>query len=107
MYIKKIIIDNIRCFKHLEIDLSTKGGVNNWTVFLGNNGVGKTTILRCIALCLCEESGAAGLLDELHSYWIREETPDKEATVRIEFERTYNYSKVPFIASLISIRRVN
>ncbi len=101
MYIKKIIIDNIRCFKHLEIDLSTKGGVNNWAVFLGNNGVGKTTIMRAIALCLCEESGAAGLLDELHSYWIREEAPDKEATIRIEFERTKNYSKLPFIETTI------
>lgn len=101
MYIKKIIIDNVRCFKHLEIDLSTRGGVNNLAVFLGNNGVGKTTLMRCIALCLCEESGAAGLLDELDSYWIREEAADQKATIRIEFERTNNYSKVPYIETTI------
>jgi len=105
MYIKKIIIDNIRCFKHLEIDLSTKGEVNNWTVFLGNNGVGKTTIMRCIALCLCEESGAAGLLDELRSDWIRKEAPDKKATIRIEFEKLDNSNKVPFIETTIKLSK--
>lgn len=105
MNIKKIIIDNIRCFKHLEIDLSTKGGVNNWAVFLGNNGVGKTTIMRTIALCLCEESGAAGLLDELQGDWIRKESPEKKATIRIEFEKIDSYSKVPFIETTIKLSK--
>ncbi|MBW8015227.1 MAG: AAA family ATPase, partial [Planctomycetes bacterium] len=105
MYIKKIIIDNIRCFKHIEIDLSIEKGVTNWTVLLGNNGVGKTTIMRCIALCLCEESGAAGLLDELHSDWIRRETPNKKATIRIEFEKIDNYSKTPFIETTVKLSK--
>ncbi len=105
MHIKKIIIDNIRCFKHIEIDLSVKEGMNNWAVFLGNNGVGKTTIMRCIALCLCEESGAAGLLDELHGDWIRKESPDKKAKIRIEFEKLDNYSKVPFIETIIKVSK--
>lgn len=105
MKIKKVIIDNIRCFKHLEIDLSNNEGVVDWAVFLGDNGVGKTTIMRSIALCLCEESGAAGLLDELHSDWIRKESPTKQAKIRIEFERSKDYSKIPFIETQIKFSK--
>jgi predicted ATPase len=101
MKIKKIIIENVRGFRHIEIDLTGKVGVNNWTVFLGDNGVGKTTLLRCIALCLCEESGAAGLLDELHGEWIRAESNRKPARIRLEFEKVSGYSKSPFIETTI------
>jgi predicted ATPase len=103
MKIKKIIIENIRCFKNLEIDLTNNDGVVDWAVFLGNNGVGKTTLMRSIALCLCEESGAAGLLDELHGDWIRKEAPDKKAKIRIEFEKLKDYSKTPFIETIIKL----
>lgn len=101
MKIKKIIIKNIRSFKHLEINLVGIDGVNNWTVFLGDNGAGKTTLLRCIALCLCEESGAAGLLDELHGEWIRVESKEKAAIIRLEFETIPGYSRTPFIETVI------
>lgn len=103
MKISKIILDNIQCFEHFEIDLSNGGNVPNWTVLLGNNGVGKTTLLRSIALCLCEESGAAGLLDELATDWIRKESKSKTAKIRIEFEHIKNYLKIPFIETNIKM----
>ena len=105
MKIKKIIIENIRCFKNLEMDLTNNEGVVDWAVFLGDNGVGKTTIMRSIALCLCEESGAAGLLDELHSDWIRKESSTKQAKIRIEFEGIKDYSKTPFIETQIKLSK--
>ncbi|OFX30687.1 MAG: hypothetical protein A2X08_07570 [Bacteroidetes bacterium GWA2_32_17] len=105
MKIKKIIIENIRCFKNLEIDLSNKEGISDWVVFLGNNGVGKTTLMRSIALCLCEESGAAGLLDELHGDWIRKEDTNKKAKIRIEFEKLNGYSKTPSIETQIKLSK--
>jgi len=101
MKISKIIIDNIRCFEHLEIDLISKNQINQMTVFLGNNGVGKSTILRAIALCLCEESGAAGLLDELHGDWIRKESK-QPARIKLEFEKTPNQTRRPFIETTIN-----
>lgn len=101
MKISKITIDNIRCFEHLEIDLTSKNQINQLTVFLGNNGVGKTTILRAIALSLCEESGAAGLLDELQGDWIRKESKGKPAYIKLEFEKPPGYKKHPFIETTI------
>ena len=100
MKISKIIIDNIRCFEHLEIDLTSKNQINQLTIFLGNNGVGKTTILRAIALCLCEESSASGLLDELHGDWIRKESKEP-ARIKLEFEKPSGQKKHPFIETTI------
>ena len=106
MKIKKIIINNILCFKKLEIDLTNNEGVVDWAVFLGDNGVGKTTLMRCIALCLCEESGAAGLLDELHTDLIRRESTKKEAKIRIEFEKISGYRLAPFIETDIKLSKL-
>jgi predicted ATPase len=67
--LKKIRIKNVRCFHDLTIDLSTRRGTRNWAVIFGDNGVGKTTLLRCIAMGLCDEASAAGLLREIYGDW--------------------------------------
>ncbi len=52
VYLNKLYLKNVRCFKgNHEINLND--GNNNpiqWTVILGNNNVGKTTVLRAISL---------------------------------------------------------
>ncbi len=40
MYIKKVTLTNVRCFEHLEFDLSSKDSVQKWGVILGDNGFG-------------------------------------------------------------------
>lgn len=47
--LQRIIIQDIKCFENLEIDFTSSG---NLTVFIGNNGKGKSTILQLIALGL-------------------------------------------------------
>lgn len=51
VYLNKLYLKNVRCFKgNHEINLND--GNNNpiqWTVILGNNNVGKTTLLRAIS----------------------------------------------------------
>jgi predicted ATPase len=51
VYFNKLYMKNVRCFKgNHEIDLGNGNGEpSQWTVILGNNNVGKTTILRAIA----------------------------------------------------------
>jgi len=48
----------------------------------GDNATGKTTLLKAIALGLCDQSSAAGLLRESDSGYIRRN--DRTATIDIE-----------------------
>lgn len=72
-YISEIRITNIRCFSgEATIQLPPPGdGSPSWTLIVGKNGTGKTTVLRCIALCLCDETRASGLFTELQGDLIR------------------------------------
>jgi energy-coupling factor transporter ATP-binding protein EcfA2 len=51
VYCRSIKISNFRCFeKSTEISLTdSKGLPAQWTVILGENGIGKTSILQCLA----------------------------------------------------------
>lgn len=51
VYFKSLTIRDIKCFRgEHTIDLSDgKGAYAQWTVILGNNNTGKTTILKCLA----------------------------------------------------------
>lgn len=84
LYIKRVELKNIRCFKHLKIDLTSSKKVKKWLMILGDNGVGKTTLLRCIAIGLCDEASAAALLRDTSGEMIRKNEVD--ATIRIELE---------------------
>jgi ABC-type transport system involved in cytochrome c biogenesis ATPase subunit len=50
-YFTSLDIENVLCFKARQtLDLSNANGFPaQWTVILGDNGVGKTTLLRCLA----------------------------------------------------------
>jgi len=52
VYFKSLTIEGINCFKSEQtIDLTDgEGNPAMWTVILGNNNTGKTTLLRCLAL---------------------------------------------------------
>jgi len=51
VYYASLTVDNVKCFKGKQtIDLSDGNGKPAlWTVILGNNNTGKTTLLRCLA----------------------------------------------------------
>jgi uncharacterized protein (TIGR02646 family) len=69
MTLRRLKIDNIRGIEHLDLDLTLREGP--WTMLLGENGHGKSTVLRAIALVLMGEKARARLkLGDLDP-WIR------------------------------------
>lgn len=53
MEIQRVILNNVGLFENLEISLApTEQNSSNITVFVGNNGAGKTSILRALATSL-------------------------------------------------------
>ncbi len=85
MYISKVQLRNIRCFVNLELSFDLGGPRPPWTVILGDNATGKTTLLRSIALGLCDESSAAGLMKESDEGYIRREL-NEPARITIELK---------------------
>ena len=72
MYISRIHLKNIRCFANLEICFDLNGDSVPFTLLLGDNATGKTTLLRSLAMGLCDESSAAGLMKESDAGYIRQ-----------------------------------
>ena len=54
LYLKSLEIENVRCFSNKQrIDFTNiDGKISQWTVILGDNGTGKTSILRSIVSLL-------------------------------------------------------
>ena len=89
-YISRLRLVNVRCFPGSStiklLPPGRHGDMASWTLILGDNGTGKTTLLRSIAMGLCDETGASGLLSEVSGELIR--TDCKEAEIEIELTDT-------------------
>jgi predicted ATPase len=84
MFLKRLVLENVRCFKSLDIDFELPGGQNRkWTVLLGENGSGKSTVLRAIALMLAGSDALPEVLGEPQD-WVREGA--KHARIDLEIE---------------------
>lgn len=73
MLISRVQLKNIRGFKDLDLDLSNQEGKPRLrTAIIGKNGTCKTTLLRCIALGLCDSPQANALLHEYVGAFVSE-----------------------------------
>ena len=100
LLIKRVTLKNVRCFEFVELDFDLGGDDPPWTVLVGNNAAGKTTLLRSIAIGLCDESSAAGLLKESDTGYIRRGS--REAEITIEFAWADRRRRGPTIQTTIS-----
>ncbi len=67
MYIKRVSIKNIRSIDSFEMTFDTPAG---WHVLIGDNGVGKSTVLRAIAVGLLGPERASMLVTDWQS-WVK------------------------------------
>ena len=83
----QIRLEGIKCFlREQVIDFAQPSRDKpSWTLVLGDNGTGKSTLLRCIALCLCDETSASGLLRERQGDFISHGR--REATIKVTLSR--------------------
>jgi predicted ATPase len=71
MYLQNLRLESIKCFEDLEIDfMEDRGKPRLMTVVLGDNGVGKSTLLQAIAITLGGEK-VTNLLAERLGNWVR------------------------------------
>lgn len=86
---KKIILNNYRCFEHLELEF--KPGIN---LFIGDNASGKTTIIRAISAALGsfftgfsdENTRFSGLSKDDFRILEAESSLANEEPIKIDFE---------------------
>ena len=71
LYISRVELENFRCFESVTVEADVTTSFAPWTLLTGDNASGKTTLLKAIALGLCDRSSAAGLLRESDSGYIR------------------------------------
>ena len=92
LYVSRVRLENVRCFDNVEIQLDNPSGTANWVVFVGDNATGKSTLLRSIALGLCDEASAAGLLKESDEGYIRRGKKRARITIWLhDFNRSRSF----------------
>ncbi len=83
MYIKKVIINNIRSIEHFEMEFEA-GKEAGWHVLIGDNGAGKSTVVQSIALALIGEDNSKALRLNL-SDWLS--NLKNEGSIKLEILR--------------------
>jgi len=80
MHLRRVHIRNVRSIAELTWELPPEVSGAGWHVILGNNGAGKSSFLRAIALVLVGSTEAAGLRQPWDD-WLR--TGTDEATIEL------------------------
>lgn len=84
MFLKSLELKNVRCFDHLFVDFDLAGGNNRkWSVILGENGTGKSTLLRSLALILAGSDALSEILGE-PANWVKQGA--EGATIKAKIE---------------------
>lgn len=85
MYLKSLTLSNVKRFRSNHINFCNSRGIpRNWTVFLGENGTGKTTLLQAIALAASGPE-RANQLSNANRYLSRLE-PNSPAKIDASFD---------------------
>ena len=108
MHIQRRIIENVRSIEKLEIDFGEPRA--GWHVLLGDNGSGKSSVIRALALALVGPAEVAATRQSWQD-WIRNDAASSRVVVKVmqdtEFDRwtrTGRQSRQP-VELTVEIRR--
>lgn len=90
MYIQKVEIQNIRNIRTFTWERPSSSLVG-WHVLIGDNGSGKSTVLRSLALALIGEKDIAGLRQDWNSWLTQDQL---EGSIAISLLRDEEYDEV-------------
>lgn len=102
LLIAKIEIVNIRCFQSLTVDFEADRKPIRWAMILGDNAVGKTTLLRSIALGLCNESDAVALMKSVPGDFVRKGAEEGYIKIHLREDKNIKRPKKYTITTTIS-----
>ena len=88
MYVKAVTISHIRSFTELTWEIPDEQAAG-WHVILGDNGAGKSTFLRSIALALVGPDNAIALRQEW-SRWLREDATKGDVKLSLLYKEDAN-----------------
>jgi len=110
MYLNKVIIQNVRSISKFEMTFNNPAG---WHVIIGDNGAGKSTIVRSIALGIIGPSDSKALRLNLND-WVKKNTEDpgevKLLVTKSEYDSKIVRSaprKKPFDATITLVKKDN
>src|SRR5688572_32832575 len=84
MFLTRVELTNVRCIRSLTLPLEMSSGVTRkWTLLLGDNGVGKSTLMRSIGLVLAGSSALAELIGDPDS-WVH--AGEERCTISADLE---------------------
>lgn len=82
MWVEELHLENIKCFEKLSLRCGDKSGAFKWITLLGENGVGKSTVLQALGLLLAGPEGANQLLTKPLG-WLRNESRQGKLSAKI------------------------
>jgi predicted ATP-dependent endonuclease of OLD family len=86
MHIQKVQIRNIKSIKEFDMAFDKNEPLAGWHVLIGDNGSGKSTVLKAISLALIGESSAYGLNEDWES-WLPSEEPTMSSSIELNISR--------------------
>ena len=94
MYLTKIRIKNLKCFEDvaLEFPRDERGGCAGWFVLLGENGLGKSSLLQAMSLGIVgPRTGQELLSTEERARWVR------HGAERVEIEPSLSFVELRIV----------
>lgn len=84
MFLRKLELEDVRGFRRASLSfVNSQGEIRPWTLLLGANGVGKSTLLRAIALVTTGSDAMTDVIGRPHE-WVRNGA--KRAVIRAELQ---------------------